>query len=76
MPSRKKPTAPTWTRMTPATEGFYWYLHDSRDFEVLRVFKPLGSRVFMTWDWDNGRFMLCAVEKYRGQWWGPMEVTK
>ncbi len=43
---------------------------------VLRVFDPLGNKVWKAWARQDGRLMLYAIADYEGEWYGPLEVPK
>ena len=47
-----------------------------REEAILHVFDPLGNKHWKTWDWNEGRLMLCAVAGYEEEWYGPPEVSK
>lgn len=62
----------TWTKKTPAKEGWYWYRDDDRS-AVLHVFDPLGNGYWKAWDWDHGPPHALPDEPYEGEWYGPLE---
>ena len=65
-----------WVRKPPIQEGWYWYRDAERDEVVLRVFDPLGNKVWKAWDWQDGRLMLYEIAGYEGEWYGPLEVPR
>ena len=78
--AKKKPAvksaavkAPSWKLKPPTKEGYYWY-RDEESERVLHVFDPLRNGYWKTWDWNNGRLMLCSIEGYQGDWWGPLKA--
>ena len=79
MPSyerRRRPIKPalSWKRKPPTEEGWYWYRDADRGEVILRVFDPLGNKIWKAWDWQDGRLMLYAIAEYEGEWYGPLEV--
>ena len=73
--AKKKSAAksPSWKKTPPTREGFYWFRDEDRE-TVLHVFDPVGNGHFKAWDWNGRRLLLCSIQGYRGEWYGPLKV--
>ena len=65
----------SWTKKTPTKEGWYWY-RDADRAVVLHVLDPLNNGYWKAWDWNQGRLQMCAIERYTGEWYGPLETPR
>jgi hypothetical protein len=66
----RKPTL-KWTPKNSKKPGWYWFRSGTR-MRILEVFDPWKKGALKAWDFQKGRFQMCTVAHYEGEWYGPL----